>query len=75
MKRSESANHPWRPAPRHAVAVASLREVPAPRAARVRRAGYPVGLCQVERQAPAMLALHRVRQRGRDYPASGLGRR
>jgi hypothetical protein len=52
-----------------------LRKVSAPCAARVRRAGYPVGCRDIERQVTAVCPLHGVRLQGRNDPESGLGPR
>jgi hypothetical protein len=61
-----SDNHAGRAAQRDAVGVGQLREVSAACAARMRRAGDPLGRPHVERQAAEMRPLHRV------WPAAGL---
>jgi hypothetical protein len=69
------SHHAWRSTAVVAMAMASLREVSALRAAGVRRAGDPLGPERIERQATGVRAVHRVRPQGRDYSASGMGRR
>ncbi len=67
-------NHFGRPAPRCAVAVAELRAMSAPRAARLRSRSHSVGTRHFERQAAPLRALHCLRPQGRDDSASELGR-
>jgi len=73
--RHGSTDDARRPAPRDTVAMALLRKMPAPLAARLRRACDPVGRWHFQRQAEAICALHRVRPQRGDHSASGLGRR
>lgn len=61
-------------AARYAVGMDVVRTMSAPRAASVRSRGDPLGPEHFQRQAAALCALHRLRQQGRDDPASGLGR-
>ena len=65
----------WRFAPRNAVALALLREVPALRAVGLRGAGDPLGRRRVERSAASARAVHALRPQGRDHSTPGMGRR
>jgi hypothetical protein len=56
-----------------ALGVAQLREMSAPRAARVRSASHSLGTECVERQAETMCALHRLRSQGATIQHPGWG--
>jgi hypothetical protein len=66
-------HHARRPTPCDALALVELRALPAPHAAGVRRRGHPLGPRRVERRAARASALHRLRKRGREDPASWVG--
>jgi hypothetical protein len=70
----QSTNNVGRSAPRDALGVPQLREVPALRGACLRGGSHPVGSEHIERQTAAVRAVHGVRPQGRDHSAPGMGR-